>query len=202
MNQVTAVIIAGGRATRMEGVDKGLLTLHERPLIEYVLQILDPQFKTILINTTRNIPDYSVYKKTLVSDESADFLGPLSGMLAALKIAKTDSILTVPCDMPFISSQLLNTLLDKRSEAGSRPIVAHDGERLQPMVSLIHKSSIESLANYLAAGDRKVELWFEKNNALIVDFNDSGNQFFNINSKQDLSKAEAILLSHGHNNEY
>lgn len=195
MNNITAVILAGGRATRMDGVDKGLLTFNKRPLIETSLQILDPWFETILININRNKSAYALYKKTLITDESEDYLGPLSGMLAALKIAKTDVILTIPCDMPFISMQILNKLLGKSIEAASRPVTVHDGNRLQPMVSLLHKSSIESLSDYLAAGDRKVDLWFERNNALTVSVKDNENQFFNINSKQDLTRAEEIFRS-------
>ena len=93
---VTGLILAGGLARRMGGVDKGLILLEGRPMISYIIDALKPQVNSIIINANRNISDYDVYGYPVISDEISDYQGPLAGMASGLKYSQTDFIATVP----------------------------------------------------------------------------------------------------------
>ena len=98
---ISAVILAGGKARRMNGADKGLQLLQNKPLISHVIERLQPQVIDISINANRHHTEYAQWGFPVFSDELPDFQGPLSGMLTALEKAKTDFVLFVPCDSPY-----------------------------------------------------------------------------------------------------
>src|ERR1041385_8160772 len=104
---VTAAVLAGGRATRMGGEDKGLMELEPgRPMIAYVVTALQPQAQAVMINANRNIDRYAKYADTVVMDALPDFQGPLAGIAACLKACPTPYLLTVPCDSPLVAPDL------------------------------------------------------------------------------------------------
>ena len=104
--QITGLILAGGRAQRMGGIDKGLIPFHQKPLIEATIQRLKTQVGFILINANRNITKYAVYGYPVIMDETPDFSGPLAGFLMGLKNCKTPYLLTTPCDSPLFPEDL------------------------------------------------------------------------------------------------
>ncbi len=107
---ISAVILAGGKARRMNGADKGLQLLQNKPLISHVIERLQPQVIDISINANRHHEEYAQWVFPVFSDELPDFQGPLSGMLTALEQAKTDFVLFVPCDSPYFPQNLLEKL--------------------------------------------------------------------------------------------
>ena len=119
---ISAVILAGGKARRMNGADKGLQLLQNKPLISHVIERLQPQvidIQLMLIDTIRNMHmGFPVF-----SDELPDFQGPLSGMLTALEKAKTDFVLFVPCDSPYFPQNLLEKL--KSAVKNNRTLMAY-----------------------------------------------------------------------------
>ena len=88
-NQITGLILAGGRAQRMGGIDKGLIPFRGKALIESAIQALQDQVGEILINANRNISQYSSYGYPVIVDETPNFSGPLAGFSAGLKICTT-----------------------------------------------------------------------------------------------------------------
>lgn len=194
ITSITGVILAGGRATRMGGHDKGLLLLNGRPMIEYVLETLSPQVDKVLINANRHLDEYGQFGPQVITDDPAEFSGPLAGMAAALHNSQSDYILSVPCDGPWVPSELAQRLLDGLREEGAKIAAAHDGERLQPVFALIHRDLLPPLEDYLASGDRKLGLWIRQQQAAMVDFSDQPEAFFNVNSPQELKEAEQRLL--------
>src|SRR5713226_3055670 len=104
--KITGVILAGGRATRMCGLDKGLVVLNGIPMLEHILVTLRPQVSDVLINANRNIERYANYGHKVVPDMLGDYFGPLAGMASAMQAAGTEYILTVPCDSPLLPSDL------------------------------------------------------------------------------------------------
>ena len=138
-NQITAVILAGGKGSRLGGQDKGLVSYQNKPLIQHVLDKIEPQVGQIIINANRNQDDYAKFDYPVISDELSDFQGPLAGFLTGMKTCNTDYILTLPCDGPDLPddlvSRLVNELEDKTAE--NNLVVAHDGKRLQPVHALI-----------------------------------------------------------------
>ena len=188
---VSAVVLAGGRATRMGGADKGWVELAGRPLIDHVLDRLRPQVDEILINANRSQARYQALAP-VIGDDNPDYLGPLAGMQAGLAAARHDWVLFVPCDGPALPRDLM-----ARFRAALTPqtelVVAHDGDWLQPVVALLHKSLLPSLCAALAGGERKIDIWFARHNMAVVSFADQPDAFINLNSPDELAAYEARL---------
>lgn len=187
---VTAIILAGGRGTRMDGADKGLMPIHGRPLIEYILSALRPQVGRIVINANRNTERYAGYGYQVVSDASEDFQGPLAGIAAALDVCDSEWLLTVPCDSPLICPDLTERLLHAALREDAEIAVASDGQRLQPLFALIRSDQLPPLEDYLASGERKVERWYAERRMTRVDFSDRASGFLNLNSHQERAAYE------------
>ncbi|NQY27053.1 MAG: molybdenum cofactor guanylyltransferase MobA [Piscirickettsiaceae bacterium] len=190
---ITAVILAGGKARRMGGDDKGLLLYQQQPLIQYAIDVLRKQVDSLIINANRNIEQYQTFGYPVISDSIDGFCGPLAGMLTAIQSVDTDYILTAPCDSPNISSQLrqrmMETLLGEQADIA----VAHDGERLQPVFCLIPCRLEEELADFLEQGGRKIDLWLSQYKLAIVDFSDQADSFINFNHPDDIIAHSMII---------
>ncbi|WP_281705186.1 molybdenum cofactor guanylyltransferase MobA [Aeromonas taiwanensis] len=189
---VSAVILAGGRATRMGGDDKGWVPLAGKPLIEHVLERLRPQVDEVLINANRSQTRYQALAP-VIGDGNDDFQGPLAGMQAGLAAARHDWVLFVPCDGPALPRDLM-----ARFRAAITPdtdlVVAHDGEYLQPVVALLRRALLPSLRQALADGERKTGAWFARHRMAVVPFADLPDAFVNLNSPDELAVYEAHLL--------
>lgn len=194
---VTGVILAGGRARRMGGTDKGLHPLAGRPMIEYVLDALRPQVDSLLINANRNRDAYARYGYPVISDETGDFPGPLAGMAAAMAQARSGSILTVPCDGPWLPADLAPRLAQARAEAKVPICMAHDGERDQPVFALLDCALLPSLRTYLAEGGRKIDRWYAQCGVATADFSDCPEVFINVNTPEDSARVAARLVGAG-----
>ncbi|MGL5813721.1 MAG: molybdenum cofactor guanylyltransferase MobA [Aeromonas sp.] len=194
---VSAVILAGGRATRMGGDDKGWVPLAGQPLIEHVLTRLRPQVDEVLINANRSQARYRALAP-VICDEFADFQGPLAGMLAGLKSARHDWVLFVPCDGPGLPQDLMSRF---RAALAQQPdaelVVAHDGSHLQPVVALLSRPLAPSLQQALAQGERKIAAWFGRHKMAVVPFADQPDAFINLNSPDELAEYEARLKASG-----
>ena len=185
-NQITAVILAGGKGSRLGGQDKGLVNYQDKPLIQHVLDRIKPQVGQIIINANRNQDDYAKFDLPVISDELSDFQGPLAGFLTGMRTSKTDYILTLPCDGPDLPDDLVSRLVKEleNGQGENNLVVAHDGERLQPVHALIPTSLIKSLEEFLANGDRKIDLWYAQHPMATADFSDKPEVFFNINTEE------------------
>ena len=193
---ITGVILAGGQSRRMGGEDKGLILFHQQPLIRYAIDALASQVDSLVINANRNIDRYQSFGYPVISDTIDGFCGPLAGMLSAMQSADTDYILTSPCDCPSISAQLRQRLMESLLLSPNADIaVAFDGQRLQPVFSLIPCRMQDDLQEYLLQGDRKIDLWFERHKLTVVDFSDQPDTFLNFNRPEDLVSSDIQLKS-------
>lgn len=190
---ITAVILAGGRATRMGGTDKGLVTLNNRAMIEYVIETLRPQAGTLLINANRNLDIYRRYGCPVISDDLEGYHGPLAGIASAMRAAGTDLLLVTPCDSPFLPDDLVRRLFDQMLENHADISVAHNGKRMQPVFALINTGLRDSLRDYLDKGGRKIDLWYNQHTMVSVDFADKPETFLNINTPEDILEIESRL---------
>ncbi len=184
----SAIVLAGGRATRLGGQDKALTTFAGRPLIAHVLERLQPQVDDIVINCNRNQDRLAAFGLPLVPDAEPDFAGPLAGIAAALPHCRHEHVLVVPCDSPFLPRDLTTQLMAALA-SGKKLAVCHDGKRLQPLFMLLHHSLRDSLQDYLASGQHKVEIWCQSHDPVIVRINDS-EAFINLNTPAELAAAE------------
>lgn len=183
---VTALVLAGGRGSRMGGVDKGLVDYLGKPLISHLLDRLAPQVAGIAINANRNIDQYRSYGWPVLSDsDPSAFDGPLAGMLAGLKHCTTDWLLTAPCDSPFVPADYAERMRSAVSETDSNVAMASNGHRHQPVFCLIRCDLAHSLHAFLSAGDRKIDLWTRAQNTVEVTF-DEPDAFQNFNTEAEL----------------
>lgn len=182
---ITAVILAGGRGSRMGGLDKGLVDFKGRPLIAHVLDAVAGQVGALLINANRNLERYGEFGYPVVPDSLGEYQGPLAGLLAAMQVARTRDILTLPCDGPLIRDDLVERLVQARRRERAEIAVAHDGRRMQPVYALIPIALRESLQAYLDAGDRKIDLWYTRHSMALADFSDVPVSFANINTAEE-----------------
>ena len=182
---ITALILAGGKSRRMGGKDKGLLPFGDGRLVEQVLTRIRPQAGAVLISANRNQGLYARLGYPVITDPLDDFQGPLAGFLAGLENMQTDYLLTVPCDGPFIVDDLAARLAKALQEERADIAVAHDGDRLQPVYALLHRRVLPDLQAALQAGERQVGRWYPRNHWVKADFSDVPEQFSNINTPQD-----------------
>lgn len=183
--QVTGVVLAGGQARRLGRRDKGLLDYHSRPLIHYPLQALEPLCGEILISANRNLEDYRRFGHPVLTDTLPGFQGPLAGILTALQHASTPYLLVVPCDTPHLGSKLLARLLAALGK-GNEIAIAHDGQRLHPVVMALRTNLADDLNTYLRSGQHKIDRWVGRHAWVAVDCSDAPGQFRNINTPEDL----------------
>ena len=185
---ITAVILAGGQGTRFGGCDKGLVKLNNITLVQRLINRIQPQVANIIISANRNIETYTEYGFPVYEDSISDFAGPLAGILTALQHCKSEWLLCVPADSPFVPNDLVQRLSENIEE--TKISIPHDGKYLHPTFALLHKSLTSSLESFLKKGERKARVWMQQQEHKIVDFSDQANTFININTEDDLKKAE------------
>ncbi len=184
---VTGVILAGGRGSRMNGQDKGLVPYRGRPLIEHVLAAIAPQVGAMMISANRNLPRYRSYGFPVVHDVLENFQGPLAGLLTAMQQVETPFLLLAPCDAPLLPENLLEKLYGALQQSHSRLALAHDGEQLQPLFALLETNLQEDLQRFLDAGERKLRYWCSLQQPAIADFSSQAECFRNFNSAAELA---------------
>ena len=189
-HSVTGLVLAGGQARRMGGEDKGLIELAHRPLLAWVLDCFVSQVDEVLISANRNHSRYAAFGHRVIADQASGFLGPLAGLAAGLAASRTPWLVMVPCDSPFLPHDLVARFLDVALSHDTPLVCAHDGSRLQPVFSLVHATLLSDLSEYLAAGERKIDQWFEQHSVSIVDFSSNSECFENFNSKEEILTSE------------
>lgn len=191
---ITGIVLAGGRAQRMGGVDKGLMQLAGKPMVAHVLAALGPQVATIIVNANRNLDQYAAFGYRIAADTIGDYYGPLAGMASAMEIATTKYVLTVPCDSPLMARDLVARLYQALIQGCADIGVAHDGERMHPVFALLQRGLLPSLQEYLQSGERKIDRWFARHQVAIAYFADEPETFINVNDPQERAAVEARLV--------
>jgi len=182
--EIIGVVLAGGRATRMGGKDKGLQLLRGKPLWLHVADTLKGQVTTITVSANRHIDIYKRSGFPVYQDNLAEFPGPLAGMLSVMQQSPGEWFLFCSCDTPFIPACLAERLVQQRGDA---PVAwVHDGERDHPTIALIHRSLVSSLNDYLSAGERRVMVFMRQSGGHAIDFSDLKTAFVNVNILEDL----------------
>jgi molybdenum cofactor guanylyltransferase len=191
---IVGVVLAGGQAKRLGGIDKGLVEIGGRPLVAWIVDALAPQVDSLLINANRNEDLYGQFGFPVVPDRLPNHQGPLAGIAAGLAQVPPDgAALTVPYDSPAPPPDLA-ARLSAALEAGEGELaVAHDGKRLQPVHALIPVALRVDLEAFLARGGRKVELWLARHRVAMVDFSDRRDGFLNLNRPEDLERVQQCL---------
>jgi molybdenum cofactor guanylyltransferase len=193
VENLTAVILAGGQGRRMRGQDKGLLEFNGEALVGILLRELKRQAVATVINANRNLERYQAYGLPVISDRLDDYQGPLAGIACAMEFVDSDFILTLPCDGPVIAADYVARFIDSHNQSGAPVCVAFDGERLQPVHALIRTDLLASLNQYLDGGDRKIDRWYAMHDYVQTDFSDCASMFRNINTPSDQQSLQEEL---------
>lgn len=204
-SEITGLLLAGGRGSRMGGVDKGLQNFNGSPLAMHAVLRLGMQVGEVMINANRNLAAYESFGVPVWPDSLADYAGPLAGFLTGLERCETPYLLTVPCDTPLfpldLASRMAEALVadnaeiamvsapETAAEPGSAPVL-----RPQPVFCLLHTALLESLVNFTQSGGRKIDAWTAQHRTVLVPFDrpgDASDAFFNANTLAELHALES-----------
>jgi molybdopterin-guanine dinucleotide biosynthesis protein A len=193
IDEITGLILAGGRASRMGGVDKGLQNHRGLPLALHALLRLQPQVGELIINANRNLGAYESFGVPVWPDVLTDFAGPLAGFMAGMEHATTPWLISVPCDSPGFPDDLVARLAQAARDADAQiamPVTLEEGERrTQPVFCLMQTQLLESLVAYTQGGGRKIDAWTAQHRVVEVPFDDA-RAFFNANTLADLQQLQ------------
>ncbi|WP_164962111.1 molybdenum cofactor guanylyltransferase MobA [Rubrivivax sp. JA1026] len=182
-DEVTGLVLAGGLGRRMGGVDKGLLAWQGRPLAQHALQRLAPQVGALAVSANRHLDTYAGFGVPVLTDTLPGSLGPLAGLLAGLRHARTRWLAVVPCDAPYFPVDLVARLA---AGLGGAPIGYARAARTHPVFCLVDTALAETLEAALAGGERRVEHWLRASGGVAVDFDDEA-AFANFNTPETLN---------------
>jgi len=186
---ITGVVLAGGQGRRMGGVDKGLVMLQGRPMVEHVLERLSPQVSEVLINANQNAARYESFGQRVIADAVGGFAGPLAGLHVGLTHAAHARVLTVPCDSPFLPGDLAARLAAAMDATHADLAVARTFDQPHPVFALVERRVLPHLVDYLEKGGRKIDAWYATLHIIEVAFDDEADAFRNINTAEELRKA-------------
>ena len=197
-SDITGIILAGGRGSRMGGADKGLQNFNGIPLALHTLMRLSPQVGQMMVNANRNLSVYESFGAPVWPDAMADYPGPLAGFLTGLERCETPYLVTVPCDTPLFPESLVARLaqaLDtQQADIAMAAAREEDGQlRTQPVFCLMRIELMESLVRFTHEGGRKIDAWTAQHPTAIVPFDapgDAPRAFFNANTLAELRQLE------------
>ena len=197
-SEITGLVLAGGRGSRMGGVDKGLQNFKGIPLALFTLMRLQTQVGEMMVNANRNLSAYEAFGAPVWPDLVAGYAGPLAGFLTGLERCETDWLLTVPCDTPLFPHDLAARLAKAADRDGAEIAMAAareaDGQlRPQPVFCLLRRELLESLVRFTQEGGRKIDAWTEQHKNVLVPFDapdDDQRAFFNANTLAELHQLE------------
>jgi molybdenum cofactor guanylyltransferase len=194
--QITGLILAGGRGSRMGGVDKGLQNHKGVPLAMHALLRLGPQVGELMINANRNLGAYESMGVPVWPDALPDYAGPLAGFLAGLERCETPYLVTVPCDSPLFPEDLVARLAQaleaQNADIAMAATLEGDKLQVQPVFCLMKTELMESLVRFTQEGQRKIDKWTAQHRVVEVPFDDP-QAFANANTLAELQQ----LQGHG-----
>lgn len=204
LGEVTGALLAGGRSLRMEGRDKCVVELGGKPMLEHVISRLRPQVHRIVIIANDAPERFSGYCLPVVPDTLEGHAGPLAGLHTALEWTVSETpeakyLLTVPVDTPFLPLDLVARLSAAVSDKKASSAIASSGGKLHPVVGLWDVGLIGEVADALQSGTRAMTRFAEVQKSAVADFPLVGSDdlrvdpFFNINTPEDLERAEALI---------
>ena len=196
-NKISGLILAGGEGRRMAGLDKGLISLADKPLVEYAIECLQPLVDDLSISCNRNRELYQGYQLDCISDKEQGFQGPMAGLAAGLKHAKHEWLLVMPCDTPLMTTEVMSQLLACIKASGPHQemqaiIFSHQG--LQPLHGLYHRSMLPVFEQCLAENKNALQrLLRSMPKVSMHQADDCGFSFNNANDPEELATIEALL---------
>jgi len=195
-SQITGLVLAGGRGSRMGGADKGLQNYKGMPMALQALLRLAPQVGATMINANRNLSAYEAMGAAVWPDTLADYAGPLAGFLTGMERCETPYLVTVPCDSPLfpldLVEQLARALVLEDADIAMAATRDKDGLQVQPVFCLMKAELLESLVHFTQGGQRKIDRWTALHRCAVVPFDDAL-AFANANTLEELQQLQRQL---------
>jgi molybdopterin-guanine dinucleotide biosynthesis protein A len=199
---IPAILLAGGRATRLGGGDKCLRELGGRPLLDRVMDVLRPQTGKLVLNANGDPARFAAFGLPVVADDLPDHPGPLAGILAGLDWvaahhAESPFALSVSTDCPFLPADLVTRFAAAQAAGDADIVLAESLGRLHPVIGLWRVALRADLRHALTQeGIRKVERFCDRHRTVGVNFAaDRCDPFFNVNTETDLAAAERLFAA-------
>ena len=196
-SNILGVVLAGGKSQRF-GEDKCQVKLGDKLLIDYILSEILDEFKEVLLISNNKIK-YNYSNKISLVEDTKKGLGPLGGILTAMKWIRQNNksykwISTFPSDTPFFKKQILNNFLEEIKNYEGKLFFINSNDTRHNIFGLWSIDLLERLEKDLDNGERKVEMWANKIGVKSINMKfENKDPFFNINTKEDLIKAEEYL---------
>ena len=188
---ITGVVLSGGNARRMGGMEKPLQLLHGTPLVQHVCERLAPQVSRVIVSANRDRDRYAQFADAVIADDIPD-RGPLGGLASALRFVTTPYVACVPGDAPLLEPALISRLANTLGSANADVCMPHDGARTQQLFLLMRTQLRNSIVEYLDDGGRSVLGWLDSRNLVVLDASDIAHSFLNINTEQELLLAQGL----------
>lgn len=182
---ITGIILAGGRGSRLEGADKGLLEYSGKPLIAQITEALRPQVSRIIIIANRNLDVYARYGDQVLSDLFPDYAGPLAGIHTGIAATTTPYALIVACDMPQLSPNISELMLAALTKRNANLCITRDASQLQPFPMLVDVTKCKNNLEYAAGEHHAVMKWLDTQIVEVISL-DENTKLININTQEDL----------------
>ena len=200
IGHITGVVLAGGRGSRMGGIDKGLQGHLGIPLALHAVQRLSPQVGAVMVSANRHLETYASFGVPVWPDAMADHPGPLAGFLVGLEHCNTPYLVTVPCDTPNFPTDLVARLaaglIAQDAQIAMAATRDGDSEHAQPVFCLMACNLKDSLSDFIASGQRQVERWAALHRCATVVFDDAA-AFANANTAQELQRLQTSAITPG-----
>ena len=188
---LSVAVLSGGKSSRMNYEDKGLMEFNGFSVLSRIIKISNKYSNDVFIIANNNMKDYEKLHPNLYSDILDNYQGPLSGIYTALSKCKNSYVIILPCDGPFIKEDYFEKLIN--SETDQPILVAKTGDRLQPVYARLDASLKEDLKVFLETGERKIDKWYTACGYEEIFFEQDDEMFININSKEDIEKNRLLI---------
>lgn len=190
INIANILLLAGGRSSRMGGIDKALIKYNDKPMIESLIANMPENCDKLIISCNRNQDKYIRYSSYLIDDhqysEIEAYSGPLLGILTALDQYPENALMVLPCDTPKLSKALISSLMDKHFSSNHTITCLTVDDKIQPLHAVIDASVRDSLFTYLASGKRRAQEWVLAQEPQLLDATAQAEQLLNMNWPSDL----------------
>ena len=185
----SVLLLAGGRGQRMGGLDKGLVEWRGAPLIAHLHTLTRELTDDLIISCNRNQDRYARYGDQLVSDDTADFHGPLAGIRAGLAVARHPWLVVLPCDAPLVDGPLLEAMRRLAAEQ-QKPVMLRRGAQWEPLFSVLPTLIAPAIERAWQAGKRSPRQVFEAQGAVYLDLAEDDPRLANLNTPELLAQSQ------------
>ncbi len=190
-DDISIAILSGGKSSRMDYEDKGLIEFNGFSVLSRIVKLSYKYSNDVFVITNNNLEEYKKLHPYIHSDILDDYQGPLSGIYTALSKCKNKHVIILPCDGPFINEEYFEKLINYGKDHNI--LVVKTGDRLQPVYARIASSLKENLKVFLETGERKIDKWYTACGYKDIYFEQSDEMFININSKDDIEKNRFLI---------